>query len=624
MSDPEPISQRRERLRPAPLEIQTPFSQLVQEAQSQPRDEEAPPLPPVVSAAQESNQDPTLQRPQSTPSIVPEQISPIDEMNMKILIAIRHLVMVQPLIASFGASLVFLLLYLARSANFLYMFSLAVPSLLLLFAAFEILTVCQYVKQDIGKAITYNLLNKGMFFAELVCLDRSRSNPSLAYVGFTLEVVHLLYFVLAFLYKRKKAIYHYMLSVINPLIIVQIILLQIRLQGFSDASVFLFLIPSILFCASYLCFCLYFSVVLCREICQLDEEDAEHEENQVQIKGFASILFVVITTNLLYLGLITGAGFYLEQLLSGGLSKNAQDHSFTIFLVGFVVSFLVMVFIWVKRKVFKSYFSYRFIKSLNVSKEPVTPTKSKFRSRLLLRMSSTFFNRDDFLVKKQLKTQSMVKKFTKDIHKEPDIQDSPSRIKRYCKDQGASSSSVLKFKRMDSMQDIFSTPNKHGISESKLRRKASSNKVAPISPDSSPRRKERRSSVIISNFGLSRMAIPDLPSPKKLRLSKQIIQREISKKMSSVIAKPQLEIDPQNCMICHEKDANAIVEPCLHGGCCTECAIASFCKGDQRCVLCRKPIEKIYRCQNVDGNLVKIVEDITPALPDEQEDDYQP
>lgn len=617
MSEHPLASGRLQRVRPAPLEINPNFSQVVQQIEgSNQLPDNIPPIEPLVEIreADQPNEEPQIPIPPAEP------LSSADETNMKILVLIRFLIMIQPAMASLAVSIIFLIIYISKSMNNLGYFSMIVPSVLFVFSIVEIILVSKDTKQDISQAIIYNIVNKAFYFVELALIQNGFSNPTNSYIGFIIEISHLCFFCITFQYKRKKAIFHFLLSLMNPLIISQIALVHVRLHEYADLHLVVFLLPGMIFCTGYLVFCVYFGVQLCREVCQLEDEEIEHQENQVQIKGFSAILLVVVTTNVLYLGLLLGGGFYLDQVFSKQENKKLMDHSFTIFLTSTLVAVSILIFIWMKRTPLSAYFEYRFKKSLKAnSKEPSTPARTKIRSKFLLRMSGTFFNRDDHLVKKQMKQKNMVKRFTKDIQKQVEIQDSPSRIKRYTKPEPGCTSSVMKFKRMDSMQDIFATPIKADSTNVTSKRKLTSNKVLP-SPENSPKRKQsRQSSVIISNFGISRVAKPDLPSPKRLRLSKQIIQREITKKMSRVLAKDG-KAEDERCAICQEQEANAIVEPCLHGGCCTGCAVASYLQGDQRCVLCRQPISRIYRAENLEGNVVRIAEDITPEIPQQQDE----
>ena len=76
-------------------------------------------------------------------------------------------------------------------------------------------------------------------------------------------------------------------------------------------------------------------------------------------------------------------------------------------------------------------------------------------------MSGTYFNRDDVKIKNHIKINNMVKKFAKDIKREVEIQGSRFRANNFGKEaSGNGTTTPSKFKRTDSMQDIYSTPVK--------------------------------------------------------------------------------------------------------------------------------------------------------------------
>ena len=61
--------------------------------------------------------------------------------------------------------------------------------------------------------------------------------------------------------------------------------------------------------------------------------------------------------------------------------------------------------------------------------------------------------------------------------------------------------------------------------------------------------------------------------------------------------------DDNLCIICFEKEANAVIMDCGHGGICYDCALENWKKGDN-CVICRGNIEQIYKVAN--HNKIKI------------------
>ena len=610
-------AERLERNRPSPLEVQPPITiaGLSASVEELPNIEELPAIPELDTEHHDEQQE----------------LSEQDMANMHCMTAVRFLVMIQPVVAGMGVSVVFLRFYITRSSSNICYDCMIVVSILFLLSLIEIYLISRYLKYGRLIALGYNLLNKAFYCGELLILATCTNNFNSIYFCICTVACHLMFLALTFMYKKKKSIYHYMQSVVNPLVILQLLICQIRLQGILTSHLLFFLIPSMMFCAVYLGMCVYFSVLLCKEIGKLDSEDYSNEENSVQIGGFASVLLIVILTNIFYLALLAVCGIYLELILTNEIADTLKDHSFTVFIGILMACLLILMFIWVRRNVLRKYFCYQFLKTIKLSeKEPATPSRSKIRSKFLLRMSGTYFNRDDVKIKSHIKINNMVKKFAKDIKREVEIQGSRFRTNNFGKEaSGNGTTTPSKFKRTDSMQDIYSTPVKiFGRKEStkntqkllktplktpiktpKIRTKTSIN-----TPSNTPRKQMRQNSVNISSFNMIKYASPDLSSPKRLRMNRQLMQKEISKKVELTLLKIKFEPDSLQCMICHEQVADCIVEPCLHGGCCTGCTLLAFTKGDQRCVLCRQPIAKIYKSENHEGNIVKIVEDITPQI----------
>ena len=49
-----------------------------------------------------------------------------------------------------------------------------------------------------------------------------------------------------------------------------------------------------------------------------------------------------------------------------------------------------------------------------------------------------------------------------------------------------------------------------------------------------------------------------------------------------------------SCYVCVEREANAILMDCGHGGICYDCAVSMICQKNE-CMECRKPVKTIYK-----------------------------
>jgi hypothetical protein len=75
---------------------------------------------------------------------------------------------------------------------------------------------------------------------------------------------------------------------------------------------------------------------------------------------------------------------------------------------------------------------------------------STLKHRFVVRVSETYFNRNDNQISQKFAKRKMLKSFFKDIQKDPIIADSPSRIKRCLRfDAGTSESSPATKRRKD-------------------------------------------------------------------------------------------------------------------------------------------------------------------------------
>lgn len=134
------------------------------------------------------------------------------ESNLKLVIWIRLLVLIQPIVGMGGISFASLLMYfIAQNALFFYL-SLIVPVFLLVFAFVEIRIVTSYIKEDRWLAFFYNVINKGFYVAELLFLAFIQSDPSSSMwfsIGIGTTILHLLFFFCSSLYKKKREIEQY-------------------------------------------------------------------------------------------------------------------------------------------------------------------------------------------------------------------------------------------------------------------------------------------------------------------------------------------------------------------------------------------------------------------------------
>ncbi|CAD8168388.1 unnamed protein product [Paramecium octaurelia] len=85
---------------------------------------------------------------------------------------------------------------------------------------------------------------------------------------------------------------------------------------------------------------------------------------------------------------------------------------------------------------------------------------------------------------------------------------------------------------------------------------------------------------------------------KRIKKSKQ--------KTDIVLETQKTQVANTQCIICCEKQANAVLMKCGHGGICYECAFESAQKS-RECFLCRQRVIEIYEIdQNEQGNYLKV------------------
>jgi hypothetical protein len=77
------------------------------------------------------------------------------------------------------------------------------------------------------------------------------------------------------------------------------------------------------------------------------------------------------------------------------------------------------------------YFTAQFISHLKKDAGADTETGlSTLKHRFVVKVSETYFNRNDIQISQKFAKRKMLKSFFKDIQKDANIPDSPSRIKR--------------------------------------------------------------------------------------------------------------------------------------------------------------------------------------------------
>lgn len=549
-----------------------------------------------------------------------EALSSIEKENIKLVLLVRYLVIIQPILAIVCAALVTIVIYIKKSASIIPYISIIVPGCLLIFSMAEVILVSRITMVDMGKAITYNIINKLLYAGELIIMGFSLENDTCKAVALALLLLHLGFFLWANWYKRRNEILQFLMSVVNPVIMATLFLVQLRYSGYLVIHASICTIPALIFCVGYLGFCLYYSLLICKEVCcSMSNDELENEQDMAQVAGFASVLGIVTLINVSYIGGLLGGGFLLEKILASTDKEKALNEAFSLFLGLALASLFILLLLYWRFSALTVYFKLRFMSTIRVVKgEPVTPGRKKMKSRFLLKMSSSYFNNDDREVKKQLQMRNRINKFKKDITKMAEIPDSPSRVKRYCKNIVTNKDSNLYFKRMDSMHDIGSPDKKSELGEgersptlknvpyrSEIQRMNSISKQ----PSSALRKRTQRLSLISPSTTRKSSAV-ELSTPKLFKMHKKAFQRSVAKQIEGGKDKSKAEADV--CMVCHEHPADTIVDPCMHGGCCHLCAVATFSKGNKKCMLCRQKIERIYKAEVQDHNIVKIIEDITP------------
>lgn len=76
------------------------------------------------------------------------------------------------------------------------------------------------------------------------------------------------------------------------------------------------------------------------------------------------------------------------------------------------------------------------------------------------------------------------------------------------------------------------------------------------------------------------------------------IKEEENQDKEEPLKKEPSQKEPSTCLICFDKNSNAVIMDCGHGGICYDCCIAMWQK-NQGCYLCRKPILQVLQVEIV-------------------------
>lgn len=168
------------------------------------------------------------------------------------------------------------------------------------------------------------------------------------------------------------------------------------------------------------------------------------------------MLIIVLITNCGFLTTGILGGFALKEVLrkDGNGERPALVLYTGIVMIAFGVLALIMI-AWNKRSL-RIYFTLQFRSQLGLETkigEKDGDGMANLPHRFVLKISDSYFNRDHEVIKEKIAKRNMLKKFVRDIQKEPELQSGPSRIKRYDRDANGEARH-LTIKRMDSMHDI--------------------------------------------------------------------------------------------------------------------------------------------------------------------------
>jgi Zinc finger, C3HC4 type (RING finger) len=557
-----------------------------------------------------------------------ENLKDLDALSLKLILQARIIVVIQPLIGLFLASAVSLAIFATKSSYMVVYLWMSIPAAMLILSIIEIVFVSKVTKIDLGKAIFYNIINKGLYMVELILLAISNQTPTLTYILFSVLALHMGFYFLSNWYKNKKQAFHYLVSTINPLILTTIAMVGIRLLNSTSFHAAYCILPPVIFCMCYFIYCLYCAVRLCKDICSMNDEEDQNELEIARVSGISSSIIIASAYNLAYVGGLIGVGFIFEGYLSSTDNEIEFFKFFILFLGLGMASIVISALVCCRWSCLLVLYKLEYTETLcSESPEVASVEQKKFKSKFLLKMSNCYFVSNNAEVKKQLFKRDLIKKFFRDIKKEPQIANSPSRVKRLIIKEAKDNTSSVFLKPMGSMHDICTGYTNHAEIQKNKKSLAKNvpaltkimkNLVEP-SHRKIPIRISQKKQTFVYPIMTPSHNLAQVLEPKALKAQRRIFNRYLNKKKDDLKAKHAF--DQELCVICNENPANTIVEPCMHGGCCHICAIAAFSRGNAKCIHCRQPVRKVFKVDIQEHNLVKLVADITPEACPESIDD---
>lgn len=193
-----------------------------------------------------------------------EQLDIAEKHSVAVIIGLRYMIIIQPLVGLFGGAVSLLAIFLYGSFEAFPYLCLITPFFLLLFAAGEISFIAGHLKSFLIQAILFNIINKSFYAAELVLLGLSFKDTFYMNLNFGLFLLHFVFLLGSYYIKTKREVFFYLVSFINPLILITFLLLQLRFGKIFQLDTSICFIPPLLFCFGYLSTCFYFGFILCK------------------------------------------------------------------------------------------------------------------------------------------------------------------------------------------------------------------------------------------------------------------------------------------------------------------------------------------------------------------------
>ncbi len=214
----------------------------------------------------------------------------------------------------------------------------------------------------------------------------------------------------------------------------------------------------------------------------------------------------------------------------------------------------------------------------------------------IVRVSDNFYNNNEATIQKEKNKLKLVKKFIKDIQKEPKLPQTPSMAVHKILLRSQQKVHCESLRHMNSMQDLQPTPlatkdissTKSSMHNQSVRRGSFSGYVSG-SADSQQLAESGKSlqpSPFARQEATSQRAIGTSREPLKVARTRTRIISEAETKIKTIIDGSDSRV---NCTVCVERPSDAVHEPCFHGGICASCAINCYLKDQQRkCPICRE------------------------------------